>query len=315
MPVAVEEIDATTAADDVLLALYEVEAASDVDAYGRPQRTAADAVAYFRHPPTDEVRRRWLARDGDRVAGTAALFVHGPAMVYVELLVDPAARRRGIGSALLEAVRAGAREAGVASFFAHHSTPAGAAFARRAGAVDGQRDVRSELRLADVRLEPRPTPGYELRSWTGEAPDDLVASYAEAHEAMNDAPSPEGLRDRPWTVERVRVLEEACRRRGREMRVTVAVADGTVASFTELRVSTPPAAHATTEDTATLAGHRGRGLARAVKCELLRLLTLERPDVERVRTLNAESNAAMRAVNRGLGFVPVATLTTTVLEP
>lgn len=315
MPVGVEEIDATTAPDDVLLAIYEIEAACDLDAHGRPQRTAADAVAYFRHPAADEIRRRWLVGDGDRPAGTVALFVHGPSMVYVELLVDPAARRRGIGTVLLEAVRAGAREAGLASFFAHHSTPAGAAFARRVGAADGQRDVRSELRLADVRLEPHPTSGYELRSWTGAAPDDLVESYAEAHEAMNDAPAPEGLFDRPWTVERVRALEEACRRRDRELRGTVAVADGVVASFTELRVSTPPATNATTEDTATLADHRGRGLARAVKCEALRLLVVDRPDVERVATLNAESNAAMRAINRDLGFVPVATLTTTVLEP
>ena len=315
MPVAVEEIDATTAADDVLLAIYAVEAACDVDAYGRPQRTAADAVAYLRHPPADEVRRRWLVRDGGRVVGNAALFVHGPSMVYVQLQVDPAARRRGIGTALLEAVGAAAREAGLASFFAHHSTPAGAAFAHRVGAVDGQRDVRSELRLADVRLEPRPPPGYELRSWRGAAPGDLVESYAEAHEAMNDAPGPEGLRDRPWTVERVRALEEASRRRDRELRVTVALADGAVAAFTELRVSAPPAGNATTEDTATLADHRGRGLARAVKSEALHLLRLERPDVERVTTLNAESNAAMRAVNHDLGFAPVATLTTTVLQP
>jgi hypothetical protein len=51
-----------------------------------------------------------------------------------------------------------------------------------------------------------------------------------------------------------------------------------------------------------------------VKCESLRLLRLERPDVERVTTLNAESNVAMRTVNHDLGFVPVLTLTTTVLE-
>jgi hypothetical protein len=32
-----------------------------------------------------------------------------------------------------------------------------------------------------------------------------------------------------------------------------------------------------------------------------------------VRTVNAEHNAAMRAVNTKAGFVPTATLTTTVL--
>jgi hypothetical protein len=131
---------------------------------------------------------------------------------------------------------------------------------------------------------------------------------------MNDAPAPEGMEDRPWTVERLRALEEACRRRGREMRATVAVAGGEVVAFTELRVSAPPASQASTDDTCTVPVHRGRGLARAVKCESLRLLRLERPDVERVTTLNAESNVAMRTVNHDLGFVPVLTLTTTVLE-
>jgi GNAT superfamily N-acetyltransferase len=313
VPVVVEEIDAAAASDDVLLAIYEIEAACDVEAEGRPARTAGDALAYFRHPPGGEVRRRWIARDGDRAVGTAGLFVHGPSLAYAQLKVLPAARRRGTGTALLDALRAGAVAEGSASFFAHHATLAGAAFALHAGAVDDQRDVRSVLQLHAARLDPRPTPGYELRSWVGAAPDDLVASYAEAHDSMNDAPSPEGLRDRPWTVERIRDLEAAVARRNREHRVTVAVAGGAVAAFTELRVSAPPAADATTEDTATVAKHRGRGLARAVKCEALRLLRRDRPDVERVLTLNAEGNAAMLAVNRAVGFEPVAVLTTTVL--
>jgi hypothetical protein len=98
------------------------------------------------------------------------------------------------------------------------------------------------------------------------------------------------------------------------MRSTVALSRGEVVAFTELRVSAAPASQATTEDTCTLAPHRGRGLARAVKCESLRRLRLERPDVELVTTMNAESNVAMRTVNRDVGFVPVLTLTTTVLE-
>ena len=55
------------------------------------------------------------------------------------------------------------------------------------------------------------------------------------------------------------------------------------------------------------------GLAYAVKLESLRRLRADRPDVEVVRTVNAEHNTAMRAVNTKAGFVPVATLTTTVL--
>ncbi|MDX6425446.1 MAG: hypothetical protein QOD52_851, partial [Gaiellaceae bacterium] len=39
----------------------------------------------------------------------------------------------------------------------------------------------------------------------------------------------------------------------------------------------------------------------------------DRPDVELVTTMNAEHNAAMRHINTSVGFVPTATLTTTVL--
>ena len=60
--------------------------------------------------------------------------------------------------------------------------------------------------------------------------------------------------------------------------------------------------------------HRGRGLARWVKAESLRLLAQDRPDVALVSTCNAEENAAIRRVNERLGFVPVATHTTCELR-
>jgi predicted GNAT family acetyltransferase len=82
-----------------------------------------------------------------------------------------------------------------------------------------------------------------------------------------------------------------------------------------VRVSAPPAAEASTDDTGTVSPWRRRGLARAVKLESLRLLREQRPDVEAVATLNAEDNVAMRAINTRIGFVPTVTLMTTVLAP
>lgn len=68
-----------------------------------------------------------------------------------------------------------------------------------------------------------------------------------------------------------------------------------------------------TDDTTTVPAARGRGLALAVKIESLRRLRAERPDVERVGTKNAEQNEAILAINRKLGFVPVLTLTASVV--
>jgi RimJ/RimL family protein N-acetyltransferase len=48
--------------------------------------------------------------------------------------------------------------------------------------------------------------------------------------------------------------------------------------------------------------HRGRGLAKWAKATVLERLRAERPDVRRVRTGNAFSNAPMLAINDALGF-------------
>jgi RimJ/RimL family protein N-acetyltransferase len=86
------------------------------------------------------------------------------------------------------------------------------------------------------------------------------------------------------------------------MRVTVAMrADGEIGAFTELRVSRDSTL-GFTDDTGTVAAHRGQGLARAVKLESLRRLRDEHPKVTVVNTSNAEENAAMRHVNERVGF-------------
>jgi len=307
----VEEIDARTAPDELLLALHEVEEACS---HERPFRDPSLSLAYYRHW-SDGIRRRWLAWDGDKVAGGAVLMVPAPTFVVADVLVRPEARRRGVGTALLGAVKDAAREEGVASFFGHHHEEAGAAFARAAGAVDDQCDVAAALPLREVELpEPRLPAGWRLRSWTGPAPEELVESYARARGAIDDAPAPGGATLDPIDVAWVRAMEQTAADRGREVRATIALDErGEVGAFTDVRVSAPPSPIATTDDTATVPWARRRGLAYAVKLESLRALRDARPDVEIVRTLNAEHNTAMRAVNAKLGFVPTAVLTTSIL--
>jgi mycothiol synthase len=305
--VEIRELDPRTASDEDLLTIHRIEEACSFE---RPFRSAELSLAYYR-VWSDGDRRWWLAGD----VGAAVLMTTPPSFNQAQLLVRPEARRRGIGTALLARVVESARGQGLASFFAHHFDEAGAAFARSAGAVDDQRDVHSEVRLHDADLpEPSLPDGWRLVSWSGAAAEELVESYARARAAIDDAPTPGEMSLTPIDVAWVRRMEETAAARGRESRVTVAVdADGVVGSFTDLRVSSPPCAVSTTDDTATIAAARGRGLAYAVKLESLRRLRAERPDVEVVRTVNAEHNVAMRAVNAKAGFVPTAFLTTSVL--
>ena len=302
----IRELDPRTASEADLRTIHAIEeACSPV----RPFRSAELSLSYYR-VWSDGERRWWLAGD----VGAAVLMTVPPSFNQAQILVRPEARRQGVGSALLAEVVKSARAQGLSSFFAHHFDEAGAAFARHAGAVDDQRDVSSEVRLREANLpEPSLPQGWRLLTWVGAAPEELVESYARARAAIDDAPAPGDMAMEPIDVAWVRRMEATAVARGRESRVTVAVdADGVVGSFTDVRVSPPPSPVATTDDTATIAEARGLGLAYAVKVESLRRLRAERPDVEVVRTVNAEHNVAMRAVNTKAGFVPTVVETTTV---
>jgi RimJ/RimL family protein N-acetyltransferase len=76
--------------------------------------------------------------------------------------------------------------------------------------------------------------------------------------------------------------------------------DGSVVAFTYLYVC---GARAQQGFTGTVREYRGRGLATAAKRRALR--TAAARGVTRVTTSNVEENAAMRGVNRKLGFEPI----------
>jgi GNAT superfamily N-acetyltransferase len=130
---------------------------------------------------------------------------------------------------------------------------------------------------------------------------------------MDDAPTPGGIGDMPWTPERQREDDASLVARGTPPYTTVALAAGAVVAITAVRVGPAPCPYVTTDDTVVVPSHRGRGLAHAVKLENLRRLRDDRPDIELVGTMNAEENHAMRAVNTKLGFVPTLTLTSAVV--
>ncbi|MCW2964008.1 MAG: GCN5-related N-acetyltransferase [Actinomycetia bacterium] len=307
----IREVDASTAPDEELLRLHALEEACAPP--GEPFRSPELSLGRYRHSSA-EIRRDFFADEDGRLCGAGVLSVHGPAFAYVDLVVFPEHRRRGVGTALLEQLCAAARESGATSCFGHHWSEDGAAFASHVGAHEDQRDVRAMLDLRSAELAKPVVPaGWRLLSWIGAAPDELMESYTRARNAVDDAPIPDGVALPPLTVEGVRAVEATAAKRGREMRVTVALDElNEVAAFTDLRV-TAGAPAASTDDTAVAGWARGRGLGRAVKLESLRRLRADRPEVETVTTMNAELNAAMRHINTRIGFVPTATLTTAVL--
>ncbi|HEY0645380.1 MAG TPA: GNAT family N-acetyltransferase [Nocardioides sp.] len=274
----------------------------------------------------------WTAvRDGSAVG---AAWLRTPLLDNLELAevavhVHPDHRRRGTASALLELLESEARArgrrvlTGLASW-AHDagSTGSGASgpeFARAAGFDLALTEVQRELRLpveesllaglADDAAGAHAA--YDLRSWAGPVPDDLLEGWARLTSTLvTEAPMGElEWEQEAASTDAVREQESVLDRQGRTKYNTVALSgDGEVVAYSDLATTVHEPGRAFQWGTLVDPAHRGHRLGVAVKVANLRLLQRERPDVRRLTTYNAEVNSHMIEVNEAMGFRPVARL-------
>ncbi|MFE7763182.1 GNAT family N-acetyltransferase [Streptomyces sp. NPDC057438] len=268
-------------------------------------------------------RLAWLASEADGVPLGSVflrLFTREGQSHLAELegAVHPAERRRGVGTALLDAAvcaaRADGRRAVIAQ--AEQGSPGGTFLAAR-----GFRPVltltyaRLDLATIDpghfTRILEQPCPGYHLTSWTGVVPDGLARSYAASRRAMDDMPM--GDTDYGtvvWDVERVVAAAEAIAERGDSLYTVAAVhtSSGTVVGFSELVL--PGDGREQDEGqhygTAVLPEHRGRALGLRMKAEAVLYAHGRAPGLA-LLTDTASENAPMRRVNDALGYRPTHT--------
>jgi len=295
--------------DDELDWAYRLKIACEPGPYEGLRRFSS----MLRFVPTGD--RQWAWRAGEDGFALVRADESSPdARVWI--FVDPGRRHRGVAQSLLRTAIDAMRVAGCRTLRGRYSDedPDATSFAAATGASEEWVNLRGLLTMP-AHLLAGSVDGFAVRSWTDRTPDDLLETLADARDAINDAPSAPGLEPDRFTPARLRELEETLLRRGVQARMTVALdpADRIV-GFTELRVGPEPGALATTEDTAVLAEHRGRGLATWIKAESLRLLRADRPDVDRVVTDNAETNTAMLAVNARLGFRTISRWRQAILE-
>lgn len=268
-------------------------------------------------------------RDGEPTgAGLASLpLCDNRHFAELEVVVSPAYRRVGTGSALLarfeQLAAADNRTVLAADIQARADAPMvppGVPFAQAHGYRPVQRNYRRTLALPGDSarldgLEEQCAPyaeDYRLRTWQDRCPDDLVGDLALLRVRMStDAPLGE-LATGPevWDVARVRDLEATVAGQGRTRLGAGAVtADGTMVAFTELVIPSSVPQQAYQWDTLVRAEHRGHRLGTLVKVANLRALAQVSPASRQVVTWNAEDNGPMVAVNEALGFQVVGTLT------
>ncbi len=289
--------------------------AAAFDQPDEPSPTREWALARLTRPASPDRRRLyWTARDGsDELAGVADLVLLGDQdsdLAGVGITVHPGRRRRGLGTALLRDLAAAAGTRRTLFAEAIRTGTAGQAFADRHQFAVVQQTVQLSLDLAGAdrsRWQIPAAAGYRLAQWTGSTPDELLVSYAEARNAIRQAPHGEMSFTEPeWTPLRVRDEEADGRARAYELRVAAAVceASGQVAGLTYLEVHQHRPELAVQQDTAVLAEHRGHRLGSWLKAANLLRLTADHPDIREVRTSNAADNEHMLRVNDQLGFTP-----------
>lgn len=307
------------------------------EAYAAAERAdrGADAVVWSLAESRSELqqdsavvdRRAFLIREGDRIVGSASLALplkDNTHVAHLAVSVPPRHRRHGIGSTALAFLEGEAMASGRTTAHGSTSWPydrgsegagsPGREFARAHGYALALGDVQSRLALPvdpalleDIETDiAGPTEGYELRSWVGRIPDDVVERWTTLDATLEtEAPTGElDIEPQKPDVDSVRESEELIDRQRRTSFGTIALApDGGAAAYSQLVVSAEDG-NAYQWGTLVRAADRGHRLGLAVKIANLRMLHRESPQTTAVFTYNAESNAHMLAVNTLLGFRP-----------
>jgi GNAT superfamily N-acetyltransferase len=307
-------------------------------------RLAAIDRAAYEHagivaPPPSGPSRMTSLQHGNNGRPVDALWVAGPldapvAWTLVELpfldnlqmsmvrgQVLPTERRRGLGSRLLDLAVDFAREhdrtaittgtwagtAGIDFLGARGFTTAGQhLYAVRR--LDLHEDADRFDRL-HAEASAAAAGDYELLHVAGPAPEELLPGLVALHEAINDAPADEGQEPDVWDADRVRSYDASMASRHQTTYRVLArhVPTGEWAGMSLLCVDEFSPGVAFQEDTNVVRAHRGHRLGLLMKCDMLRWVRAERPEVSATDTWNATDNHHMIAVNERLGARVIAT--------
>jgi GNAT superfamily N-acetyltransferase len=239
------------------------------------------------------------------------------------LCVEPSARRRGFGRALLGAVldrvvREGRTTVVVPIEEALDGPTPGEDFARAHGFTQALASAKRRIALPGDpelldRLERAATPhaeDYELVTWAGRCPERWLPGRQVLQAGMStDTPHGElEVEPATWDAGRVREFEDVVEAMQRDLYSSGAVhrESGELVAFSDVAISRITPTEGYQYDTIVLGAHRGHRLGILVKIANLRAVAAASPATTTLQTWNADDNAPMIGVNEALGFTVAA---------
>lgn len=316
--------------DDALLRGFW-EAGREGDEHGRAYSTfwawTAAKVAF--RADNNSVSQNAIAAVGDdEVLGASQVILpllDNLHVAYIEPIVRPGHRRRGIGTALLDATIDLCRDHDRTTLIGEVNQPLdgspcpGRAFMERHGFAVASEEIHRVLdlpvdpghldELDNATIEHRT--GYRLVSWEDRVPEEHLEGFCTLQEAFNaEAPSGDlDIEPERWDEDRVRNMEKRTARQGRRECVTAAYDPaGQMVALTQMMQVEETPDWGVQGGTLVMPGHRGRRLGMAIKVANLRRYQQRFGQVRTVHSWNSEVNGPMIAINEALGFRPVERL-------
>jgi GNAT superfamily N-acetyltransferase len=295
-----------------------VNAAQAVDSPWVRPATMRNQEGRFRYGWDGEVEAPYVGLDGGvpvvvgRVGTTDYDNLH---LAWLGLQVHPDHRRRGHGTAMLEALveettARGRTSIGTDGWEAESTN----GFAARHGldqksAAIQRRQFVAELDWAEIESLHKEAAvaaaAYDLVRREGRTPDDELEEVAVMASAINDAPTDDlDIEDEVFSAARMRAYESAQLAKGNRIFRTFARHrdTGELAGHTVVVVDGERPQYAEQHDTSVVAAHRGHRLGLLLKTDLNLWLRDVQPQVTEISTWNAESNGYMIAVNEAIGY-------------